>query len=82
MFLKDLRSRNFEYSDMWLTGSLQQEDGLVSQDDALVVWTQFLPRTTVFLELEAAVITSSTAPLVNQLYNAFLIGSPSAFFPV
>lgn len=44
--------------------------------------SQFLPRTTVFLELEAAVITSSTAPLVDQLYNAFLIGSPSAFFPV
>lgn len=35
MFLKDLRSRNFEYSDMWLTGSLQQEDGLVSKTPPL-----------------------------------------------
>lgn len=35
MFLKDLRSRNCEYSDMWLTGSLQQEDGLVSKTPPL-----------------------------------------------
>lgn len=69
------------YSDMWLTRSLQQENGLVSKTpplagrcsrrlDAVFAAVDRVPGTGSCSNYELC-----CAALVDQLYNAFLIGS-------